>query len=137
MHDAFGDLAALAWSQVTCEPIVREACTSSRTTALVADFSVRGVWIPQAEALFDIRVVDTDAQSYRNHAPIDILSTAEREKPKYHQACVDRRALFTPLCLSVDRLMGREAAVFVKRMAEKLSSNWDINYSLVLGWIRT
>ena len=78
VHDAFGDLAALAWSQVTSEPIVREACTSSNTTALVADLSVRGVWIPQAEALFDIRVVDTDTQSYRNRAPIDILSIAER-----------------------------------------------------------
>ena len=62
VRDAFGDLAALAWSQVTREPIVCEACTSSNTTALVADLSVRGVWIPQAEALFDIRVVDTDAQ---------------------------------------------------------------------------
>ena len=98
----------------------------------MADLSVRGVWIPQAEALFDIQVVDTDTQSYRNRAPIDILSTAEREKKaKYHQACVDRRALFIPLCLSVDGLMGREAAVFVRRMAERLSSNWDINYSLV------
>ena len=27
--------------------------------------------------------------------------------------------------------------MFVKRMAERFSSNWDINYSLVLGWIRT
>ena len=82
VSDAFGDLAALARSQVTREPIVCEACTSSNTTALVADLSVCGVWIPQAEALFDIQVVDTDAQSYRNHAPIDILSTAEREEGK-------------------------------------------------------
>ena len=103
--------------QVTCEPILCEACNSSNTTALVAGLSVRGVWIPQAEALFDIRVVDTDVQSYRNRAPVDILSTADREKAKYHQACVDR-APFTPLCLSFDGLMGREAAVLVKRMAE-------------------
>ena len=32
--------------------------------ALVADLYVRGVWIPQSEALFDIHVVDTDTQSY-------------------------------------------------------------------------
>ena len=43
VRDAFGDLAALAWSQVTREPIVCEACTSSNTTALVADLSVHGV----------------------------------------------------------------------------------------------
>ena len=38
--DAFGDLAALAWSQVTCEPIVREACTSSKTRVLVGSWFV-------------------------------------------------------------------------------------------------
>ena len=66
MRDAFGDLAALAWSQVTCEPIVREACTSSKTTALVADFSVRGVWFHKLRrCLIDIRVVDTEAQHTR------------------------------------------------------------------------
>ena len=31
---------------------------------LVADLCVRGVWLPQAEMLFDIHVVDTDAYSY-------------------------------------------------------------------------
>ena len=31
---------------------------------LVADLGVRGVWQPLSEALFDIRVVVTDAQSY-------------------------------------------------------------------------
>ena len=38
--DAFGDLAALAWSQVTCEPIVREACTLSKTRVLVSSWCV-------------------------------------------------------------------------------------------------
>ena len=32
--------------------------------ALIADLEVRGVWISQAEALFDVRVTDTDAPSY-------------------------------------------------------------------------
>ena len=31
--------------------------------ALIADLGVRGVWQPQGEALFDVRVVDTDVQS--------------------------------------------------------------------------
>ena len=33
---------------------------------IVADLAVCGVWIPQSEALFDIRVIDTGAQSYSN-----------------------------------------------------------------------
>ena len=50
--------------------VVRELVVCGKSTlsdgALVADLCVRGVWIPQSEALHDICVVNTDAQSYRN-----------------------------------------------------------------------
>ena len=91
--------------------------SSDGADALIADLCVRGAWEPQTEALFDIRVVDTDARSYRARTPHDVLSTAEGEKKrKYLQACQDRRATFTPLCVSVDGMLGSEAAFFVKRM---------------------
>ena len=32
---------------------------------MVADLAIRGVWQPQCEGIFDIRVVDTDGLSYR------------------------------------------------------------------------
>jgi len=61
VRDALGDLAALRYSKVVCEPIV---CDGNEVfPALIADLRVRGVWIPQAEALFDVRVADTDAAS--------------------------------------------------------------------------
>ena len=78
--DAFGDLASIAWGQVVREPVVREANCSTDTTALVADLSVRGVWVPQVEALFDIRIIDTEARSYCTHPPITILSKLRRKK---------------------------------------------------------
>jgi hypothetical protein len=97
VHDVFSDLSSIAWGQVLKEPVVREANIPTKSPALVADLSVRGVWIPQSEALFDIRIVDTDARSYCDRSPIDVLSAAESEKKKiYQQACSDRRALFTP-----------------------------------------
>ena len=65
IRDAIGDLASLVWGNVVCEPVVCDKSSSS-DGALVADLCVRSVWIPQSEALFDIRVVDTDTQSYRN-----------------------------------------------------------------------
>ena len=59
----FGDLS------VHREPIVREA--SDDGSALKADLAVHGVWKPPYDALFDIRVVDTDAPSYRSRTPPD------------------------------------------------------------------
>ena len=55
---------------------------------LIADLCVNGVWLPQAEALFDICVVDTDAQSYLHHNPGRVLLNAKVEKKnKYTDAC--------------------------------------------------
>ena len=120
------------------EPVVREAHRSSDSPALVADLSVRGVWVPQSEVLFEVRIFNTDAQSYLNRPPLDVLSAAEEEKKrKYHQACIERRAQFTPLCISVDGIMGKEASIFVRRLTERLFFKWDSNYSNVLCWIRT
>ena len=52
----FGDLVSLVWSPV---PIMCDSVDGADT--LIADLCVCGVWDPQTEALFDIRVVDTDA----------------------------------------------------------------------------
>ena len=102
VRDAFGDLASLVWSQVHREPIVKESFGIDEGT-LVADLCVRGVWQPQCDALFDIRVVDTDAPSYNRQSPRSVLCSAESEKKKkYLQACHDCRADFTPLCVSID-----------------------------------
>ena len=52
--------------------------------------------------LFDIHVVDTDAQSYRDRTSMAVLSTTEYDKKqKYLQACQDRRATFTLVCWDV------------------------------------
>ena len=65
---------------------------------LVADLGVRGVWRPLSEALFDIRVVDTDAQSY---------------------ACWSVNPVFSPFVASVDGLLACEARYTVQRFADR------------------
>ena len=67
IRDAIGDLAALAWVQVRHKTVIVEA-EGQHGESLIADLCVRGVWFPQAEALFDIRGIDTDAQSYLRQA---------------------------------------------------------------------
>ena len=94
IRDAFGDLSALAWSMVRHEPIVREADIETNTPALIADLAVRGVWSPQTEALFDVRIVDTDARSYGDLSPTVVLGNAEKEKKDKYKQHVKREELY-------------------------------------------
>ena len=80
VRDVVGNLAALVWGCIVSEPVVRVASVDG--DALIVDLGVRGVWEPQAMALFDIRVVDTDAKSYLSHSPIAVLASDETEKKR-------------------------------------------------------
>ena len=71
-----GDMAAQVWSQVVREPIVNKAESKADGPGLRADLGIRGVWTPQVEALFDIKVIDTDAPSHLHRTPESILDTA-------------------------------------------------------------
>jgi hypothetical protein len=89
-------------------------------------------------SLFDIRIIDSDAPSYLNKSPESVLRTAEAEKrSKYSQACERRHATFTPLCSTVDGLLAPEMSLFIKRLADILSSKWELPYSTTINWCRT
>ena len=134
VRDALGDLAALAYRDVIREPIVREG---DDAPTLIADLGIRGVWLPQVKALFDIRVTDADAPSYLSRSVASILTLAEEEKKrKYVTAVESRRASFSPFVVTVDGALRPEAVLFLRRLAEKLSSRWEESYGGVLGWIK-
>jgi len=98
---------------------------------------VGGVWQPQTEALFDIKAIDTDAWSYSARTSLAVLCLAKAEKKcKYSQACHDRCATFTSLCVSVDGLFGPEMEFFVKRLSDFLAAKWESPYGVVMGWVR-
>ena len=104
---------------------MQEADNTRGIPALIADLGIRGIWQPQTEALFDIRVVDTDAPSYVKRTVEAVLQTAEQEKKKYLEAVQTRRATFSPFVVSVDRVLGREANVLIKHLAEKIAYTWE------------
>ena len=52
VRDAFGDLAALTYKDVIHEPVLCEG--NDFAPVLIADLGVRGMWLPQIEALFDV-----------------------------------------------------------------------------------
>ena len=138
IRDCIGDLASQVWPQVIMEPIVNEATATSSDPGLRLDLGIRGVWQPQVEALFDVRVIDTDAPSHCHRAPNAILESSSQEKKRmYKKAVEDRRGTFTPFVLSVDGLLHKEASHFIKHMATALSSKWDKAYSITSSYVRS
>ena len=119
------------------EPVVKEPDIENGTPALIADLSARGVSDRQSAASFDIRVTDTDAPSYQNRNPMNVLKTAETEKKnKYGPACEEKHMSFTPLVTSIDGVLAPEFTFFLKRLADGLASIWDRPYSHVMCWVR-
>ena len=90
VRDAIGDMASRIWNQEKKEAIVKEADGESQSLALIAGLAVWDVWKYQVKALFDIQVMDSDAQFYLSHSPRDLLVNAEKgKKIKYEQACFE------------------------------------------------
>ena len=136
IRDLLCDLTSLVWSQTVKEPVVREAGSDPSHEALIGDISARGVWNPQSMAVFDIHVIDSDAPSYLSRTPDAVLLSAEREKLKYNEACELKHASFTPLCITINGLLGNEMKHFLSQLADKLATKWDQKYNTTLRWIR-
>ena len=137
-EDAVGDLTSLALGQVTRKPAVCKSSDDPSGVTLIADLQVHGIWQPQVDVLFDVHVVETDAPTYCNHSPQIVLRSAEAvKKQKYLEACLACYACFTPLCFSIDGMLGTEADIFIRRWADKLSTKWERPYSAVAGWVRS
>ena len=102
-----------------------------------ADVGVHGFWQNGRPCLFDIRVTDTDARSYRHKEPAQVLADQEQEKKdKYLATCHELRKDFTPLVYSVDGMAGREAKAAERRCASMLAKKWHLQYSQMVHFVR-
>ena len=95
------------------------------------------IWKPQCKAVLDIRVVDTDAYSYHSLALQNVLWTAKMDKhEKSLQACHDRCASLTPICVSMDGLLGKEIDFLITLSSDFASIKRKRPYSLLMNWIK-
>jgi hypothetical protein len=92
------------------------------TTEERGDASCHGFWERGRTCIFNMRITDTDAKSYRKKEPTKVLEQHEKEKKdKYLQNCLEMRKDFTPMVYSVDGIVGREARNAKKRLATQLA----------------
>ena len=110
--------------------MIQEACEVAGEPSLIAGDGVRGVWQPQAQALFDVCVIDTDAPSHVQRSVAAVLSSAEAEKKKkkYNHAAIARRSSFTPFVVSVDGALGCKATNYLKHLSEYMCMKWGKSY---------
>ena len=81
------------------------------------------------EAIFDVRIMDTESKLYRNRPYLVALEAQEKErKDKYLRPCLEQRKDFIPLVYSVDGILGREAKSTDKRVASYLGAKWRKSY---------
>jgi hypothetical protein len=152
IRDELIHLASKAFtpSAVRDEPLIRgrstenvNLCSPSETSDKQptkqddrGDILLRGFWARGTECIVDVRVTDTDANSYKTRDPASVLKSQEKEKKrKYLAACLEQRRHFTPFVVSTDGMLGREASTFAKRLSAKLAEKWQKPYSQVCGYI--
>jgi hypothetical protein len=137
---------ALTPAAITDEPLIHMCRDVQQAGAngtapppeLRGDIAAHGFWRRGTTTIFDVRVTDTDAPSYRGTDPQKVLRRHEKEKKdKYNALCVARRRHFTPLVFSVDGLQGTEATAASKRLASRLAAKWHRAYSEVVGYVRS
>ena len=118
------------------EPMVKESDVKGEG-GLRVDWSVRGFWEHQREALFDCSIFNADAISYVNTS-IDTLLEKHRnnKKQQYNEAVEVRRGTFTPFIATCDAILDVEAEHYIKRLSSHLAEKWGKSYSGVIGWVR-
>ena len=124
------------FSQVISEPIVKEAGNNG-LGELRGDWSVRGFWVPQRVAVFDTRIFNANAPSYKTLALKAAFNLHRNEKKKLYSAEVNqRRGSFTPIIATCEGILDREAESYVKRLAFHLSNKWQKSQSQTIFWVR-
>ena len=89
------------------------------------DTGVLGFWYPRIMCVVDVRMVDTDSDTYAGIQPHKVQTRyGWRKKRKYLDACLGWRLHFTPMVLSVDGFMGYDTKADTKQLAAALTNKW-------------
>ena len=141
--------AAYTPSAVSTEPFINSgrpksdgvAASQTEPTPLGderGDVSVRGFWHRGNACIFDVSVIDTDAQSYAQMTVDKVIENKEKAKStKYREMCRQNRMHFTPLIFSVDGMIGPRAEGAIRQLSARLSRKWNQSYSAVCGFVRS
>ena len=145
MRDLFASLLKDVCHDVEVEPhlqpLTGEVLISSANSSDEArlEVSARGFWQREQRAFFDIRIVNPFAKSHLNQKLDTAFSSNENEKKRhYNQRIIEvEHGSFSPLVFSPYGGNGREAERFLTELAQKLSDKKQMDYGIVIHWLRS
>ena len=132
-------------SNVSIEPQLQELNgepvrdSANKEAGARLDIAADGFWGPRRErTYFDVRVFNPFAPSNKKSSIAAVYRSQEREKRRAYCQRISEVELgsFTPLVFSSTGGVAKEASIFYKRLASRLSEKWEQSYSITLNWIR-
>ena len=102
------------------------------------DVSVRSFGQRGQRAFYDVRGFNPFAKSHLNQKLDTAFRSNENEKKReYNQRIIEvEHGSFTPLIFTPYGGNGREAELFIAELALKLSENKQLEYGMVMHWLR-
>ena len=120
-------------------PIDNEEVEGARGDGARPDVSSRGLWSTFERTFFDVCVLHPNAPSYQSTSIDQLYKKHEQRKMgKYNNRVINvERGSFTPLIYSTFGGWGPQATRYHKRLAEKIATKRNENYTHVLSHMRT
>ena len=79
---------------------------------------IQGLWVSKVDAIIGVKLGDADADNYKYKLMTALLDRWEIiKKDKHSKHCNDQQKHFLQFFLSVDRMLGREALVFLYQLS--------------------
>ena len=98
---------------------------------------IRGLWYHEVNAIINVNLGDSDANTYKYEPMISLLSRWEKiKKYKHGKHYHDQRKYFSPFVLSVDIMLEREALVMLSKLIRVMEEKREEPLSQVRGCSR-
>ena len=132
LRDLHADLLSTVCSKPVLQGITEEQLSRGPNRAQNArlDILARGFWDPQNSALFDVRVCNPDAESYRDQEPQQIYRIHKNDKKRLYPSRVlnVEHGSFTPLVFTTTGGMGKDYIRYHSQLAELIARKKGEHY---------
>ena len=144
LRDLEAEMLRMVCNDVKVEPVLQEVTGetlnhgANKAPDARLDIHARGFWERQRSALFDVRLCQPNADSYRDLTPKQIYKKHENDKKRqYAQRVMEiEQGTFTTLVFMTTGGMADERVKYHSRLAELIAKKKGESYSSAISWIR-